>query len=328
MSIRFEFPSFMGESILITTPKFVMLIDGGCKAQYKKLKEKLISLRRPIDLVVLTHTDNDHIGGLIELFGDAQRPDVKTVWFNTFDDVKIFHKNRKRTAKTSYPDGIDFYSLIEGTHINHVDDVRVSAKYNDYFVDPNLKLTVLSPTEKTLARFYKEWRTEIFKKRDPRTSARGRDWDIPLKHLQNKKVNKDFSRPNGASIAFLLEYGNRSFLLCGDAYSGVLEASLENLGFSESNPLKVDVFKLPHHGSSRNVTIKLLKMVRARSYLICSKGMKSLPHKKTLYDIFELYGETVEIILDDDIFSSLIDSELAIYKDHFKLEEELEFEKG
>jgi len=67
MKINF-LPAFNGDCILITTDKFNILIDGGMsRTYYRILRDKLEELEQ-IDLVILTHIDEDHIAGLIELF--------------------------------------------------------------------------------------------------------------------------------------------------------------------------------------------------------------------------------------------------------------------
>lgn len=59
-----------GDAILIETPdKYQMLIDGGPDAGVlRKLGEELSFWDRTIDVVVATHPDLDHIGGLPDVF--------------------------------------------------------------------------------------------------------------------------------------------------------------------------------------------------------------------------------------------------------------------
>lgn len=59
-----------GDSILIQTPDgFDMLIDGGIDAGVlRELGNKMSFFDREIDVVVATHPDADHIGGLVDVF--------------------------------------------------------------------------------------------------------------------------------------------------------------------------------------------------------------------------------------------------------------------
>lgn len=67
--------------------------------------------------------------------------------------------------------------------------------------------------------------------------------------LAAEKTKGDHSKANGCSIAFMLEYQGKKFLLSGDAHADLLEAELKRLGASKAKPLSVDLFKIPHHGS-------------------------------------------------------------------------------
>jgi hypothetical protein len=85
----------------------------------------------------------------------------------------------------------------------------------------------------------------------------------------------DTSVANGSSIAFLFEHGDVSVLLTGDAYASVLTESIRVLLSTRGlEKLKVDVFKLPHHGSRQNITDDLLTLVDPRRVLVCTDGSK------------------------------------------------------
>ena len=85
----------------------------------------------------------------------------------------------------------------------------------------------------------------------------------------------DTSRANGSSIALLLEYpASRPevrFLLTGDAWAPVLEASLDRL-LAPGARLAVDGFKLAHHGSVANISEALLARLQCANYLISTNG--------------------------------------------------------
>ena len=82
--IKFEFfEASYGDSILISTENTNILIDGGLSKTYKRILAKTKTLKSKLrkvsnlDLVVLTHIDNDHICGLIELVRDDEHIGVK-----------------------------------------------------------------------------------------------------------------------------------------------------------------------------------------------------------------------------------------------------------
>ncbi len=85
----------------------------------------------------------------------------------------------------------------------------------------------------------------------------------------------DTSRANGSSIALLLEYPASQpevrFLLTGDAWAPVLEASLDRL-LAPGARLSVAGFKLAHHGSVANISEPLLARLQCANYLISTNG--------------------------------------------------------
>ena len=44
------------------------------------------------------------------------------------------------------------------------------------------------------------------------------------------------------------------------------------MGSSASHPLKVDAFKVPHHGSKYNISKELLRMIQCDHYLVATNG--------------------------------------------------------
>lgn len=86
----------------------------------------------------------------------------------------------------------------------------------------------------------------------------------------------DKSPANGSSIGLLLEYPANdpevTALLAGDAWPDVLETSIRTLLGRDDRKLKLDVFKIPHHGSVANLSESLLARIRCKHYLISTSG--------------------------------------------------------
>lgn len=105
-------PANEGDCILITIEKedIHILIDGGTAETYRNyLKTRLIQLKnegKVIDLLIITHIDNDHIGGIIELLKengsdmDSKIIRIKNIWHNSYRHLQ-FEKNQElgRTEK-------------------------------------------------------------------------------------------------------------------------------------------------------------------------------------------------------------------------------------
>ncbi|MBN8441530.1 MAG: hypothetical protein J0M28_07490 [Thauera sp.] len=86
----------------------------------------------------------------------------------------------------------------------------------------------------------------------------------------------DKSPANGSSIALLLEYPKDApkvrFLLAGDAWPSVLEASIDQLLSGRGGRLALTGFKLAHHGSVANVSETLLAKLRCQHYMVSTSG--------------------------------------------------------
>ena len=102
----------------------------------------------------------------------------------------------------------------------------------------------------------------------------------------------DGSKANGSSIAVLLEYPAADpdvrILLSGDAWAEVLEDSIDKYLDNGPSTLKLDAFKIPHHGSVANITEGLLGKIKCKHYLVSTSGAKfEHPHARAIELILE-----------------------------------------
>ena len=78
-----QFPAKSGDSILIKVNSSYILVDGGYVSTYKNyIQEEIIKKNLSLELVICTHYDQDHIGGLIPLVNNYAS--IKKLWFNGF----------------------------------------------------------------------------------------------------------------------------------------------------------------------------------------------------------------------------------------------------
>ena len=89
--------------------------------------------------------------------------------------------------------------------------------------------------------------------------------------LADTPFESDTSLTNGSSIAFLAEYDGKKMLFSGDAYATILLQSIKRY-LPGCEPLYLDLFKIPHHGSDGNISKKPLERIRCRTYLISANG--------------------------------------------------------
>ncbi|QYF92636.1 hypothetical protein KY495_18110 [Massilia sp. PAMC28688] len=145
-----------------------------------------------------------------------------------------------------------------------------------------MSITLLSPGPVQLQRFALEWPCEC----TPAGLENDDDLGEPYAHVEvaddllgddlaiatSLAINPqlDAAPANGSSIAFIAAVGEWRGLFSADAFPAVLMDSLTRL--EERSPHKLNVFKLPHHGSKGNVTEKLLNNVECSHLLFSSNG--------------------------------------------------------
>jgi len=275
-----------------------LLIDGGTPGTAGVLRGRLAALPGgEVDLLVVTHLDADHIGGIVELLSG---PDCcvrfADIWFNGLRHLppppgaaRGFAQAETLTSVltgSAGGDALPWNAAWNGEAIVRADD---HPKTGEALADPpcittswGLTITLLSPTPKRLTALWRGWDKYLQAARKgescPQTyqdRSRSADAGRGLEDLAATPSKKDDTAPNGSSIAFLLEFGGRSCLFAADAFATVLYAALARLArLRKVDRLELDAIKLPHHGSQANVLLPLFDVVRARHYLVSTNGAR------------------------------------------------------
>ncbi len=297
MTITF-LPAFNGDCILIS---FIdaeganrnILIDGGTPASYPRMLKPLYKdLENNIDLLVVTHIDDDHIGGIKKLFEDTQldKSRIKKVWFNSGGLLNHYfgEDEDKSRAVSIVPDDITDMSLAQGNVLEAKLDqltnvwVKKIIKAGDKINVHDCRVEILSPNDVTLKRLNQNWETET----DIQVNMSGNvhdDFEVDIEDLIKRPFKEDTAIPNGSSIAFLMEINGIKGLLLGDAFPSVIVESLKGLGYSKDNKLNLDFVKISHHASKGNTSPELLDIISCNNFIICTNGQKhGLPDKETL----------------------------------------------
>lgn len=307
-----------------------ILIDGGITSTYKLIKKRILALpekRRHFELFVITHIDADHIEGAVKLLGRIQELKVTfgDIWFNGYEHLQEFEDDRLggiqgeflsaliKTRKLDWNKAFDHKAVV----VPDVGDLPVK-----YLAD-NLKITILSPTRETLKNLIPEWDKnvadnhlgkdktleEVLELLEKNSRFRPEDFiddrlgepEIDVEELADSFFEEDATEANGSSIAFLLEYDDpedkvkKTCLLTGDAHPSVLSASLTRLVSEEPSKIKLDLLKVSHHGSKKNTSKELLKLIDCQKFLFSSNGKKySHPDSAAIARIlFHYDGESI-----------------------------------
>jgi beta-lactamase superfamily II metal-dependent hydrolase len=286
--IKTEFnilPAYNGDCILIKTfdkqgNEFVILIDGGTSATFEySLKKKLKGITK-IDLLVLTHIDSDHIGGLIKFFKNSliDKIEIDQIWINQ-PDFGVTSKSDQK-ALISVPQAEDWKALIKSKKPQS--KLREITTDDKTIIIGGLIFTILSPTPEIKDKLYEIWKKEKDKfllkqaNLEVKICINEIDYTKSLIELNKESFKPDSSIStdiyNSSSIAFILQCPDISLLLLGDSRPEIIAKSIRKLGNSEDSPLEVDYVKISHHGSLNNTSQELLSLIRSNKYILSTNG--------------------------------------------------------
>ena len=301
-AIRVEvLPARMGDCLIVeclndSGRTWRMLVDGGPPDTWPRLQSRLEKLPpgdRRLDVVVITHIDNDHIGGMIPFLSSGFADSVGDFWFNGASHLPGHGGTR------SVDQGQSIAAALQGSTDGGLGtggakaDPHDARPWNDAFgggpidtgapagflelsVPHGPTITVLSPTTKRLLNLASVWAKVVQAAQQGAPRALEPDVLLPLDDLvriAGQKTPRDASVPNGSSIALLVEHRGASVILAGDAFGTVLAPALQQLATARGlNALRVDAFKLPHHGSQANVLAAMVKAAPASHYLVSTNG--------------------------------------------------------
>ena len=197
-------PAQEGDCFLIAVDnKYHILVDGGTPYTYRHyLKSRLIKLaedKKVIDLLIVTHVDNDHIGGIIPFIkenGNASNPQiipVKEVWHNSYRHLQ-FDKNGKLEFREkeilksivakgameehikNNDEGVKDISGYQGTTLagllysngynwNTISNNLPIRKGVFQEIDKNIHIKVIAPQDNELEELGKVWKKQLMQKK-------------------------------------------------------------------------------------------------------------------------------------------------------------------
>ena len=309
--------AFNGDAILISfndgSADRNILIDGGVEQTYYSEKNniegdllseiRLIKKRKQvIDLIILTHIDNDHICGLLKWFKlDENAHDlVKNVWFNSGKLIATYFNEPENEdlrvglkmftdQRTGVHEAIEFEDYLDKRGIWHKKIIVQGQELEQNGV----KIQILSPSEDQLKKLLKEYKTVTG---DPAyTTGKEKDWDKNIKDFIEEENKPDFrfrqdgSVKNGSSISFILNFNDKRFLFLADSHPKGIVTQLKKLGYSKNKPLEVELMKVSHHGSKANTNKELLNIIKTDNYVICTDSSgHNHPNKRLLARIMSV----------------------------------------
>jgi beta-lactamase superfamily II metal-dependent hydrolase len=287
-----------------------VLVDGGPGDVYQpNLREelkKIVQNGGQVDLLVLTHIDNDHVVGLLDfmkelkLLQTAGKPwliPVKRIWHNAFkkmmpeigSEASDLEEEVAATPVSATPEevamsGESSFGVGEGIKLQLAEDLfkipgNFAFKDGIICIGKNapqpvrlgsLRLWMIGPNAENLASLREKWFAWL-------KTQKG---EVSFGEVA---VAPDDSVNNLSSIMFVAEQSGRRVLMTGDGRSEDIISGLERAGLLQpGGTTHVDVMKVPHHGSIRNCVGDLFDRVLADTYVMSADGHNGNPDWETL----------------------------------------------
>jgi hypothetical protein len=290
-----------------------LLVDGGPGSVYgDALKPRLQELRSglqqgghlgkdeplKLDLIMVSHIDDDHIGGLLRLtdglLDDRKqgRPPwlrTKTLWHNAFGDLADDTGALAQLPDELPADGADAGAVLAS--VSQGRQLQAEAELLDWPINAPFGGLVRAPgTDGRRVKLDEGTELVVLAPRDPEIQGLRKEWIEQMRKIRAKQAKPaevaayvDRSAYNLSSIVVLIHQAKRRILLTGDARGDHILTALEEAKVvDKGGHLHVDVLKLPHHGSIRNVEKGFFDRISADHYVISADGKFGNPESETL----------------------------------------------
>jgi beta-lactamase superfamily II metal-dependent hydrolase len=173
----------------------------------------------------------------------------------------------------------------------------VSAESFPQITSRDLTFKILSPSNEKLAELKKYWKKELYikgfssdenltefnedafeyilslEKEKRKLSRKNVSGSFDIEKLASTHFIEDDAAVNGSSISFILEYQNLKILFLADSHPSVIIQNLKNHFKAEEFPVKFDLIKISHHGSSSNTSPELLQYIDSERYVFSTNGL-------------------------------------------------------
>jgi len=259
---------------------YTIVVDGGPESTAEEISRQLQALEH-IDLMVLTHFDEDHIMGLIKYVEryKGQPLPVDKFWCNCAQNIDL--PPEPDISDAGYENANTLAAFLRAQQqLNPSFEWREDIQIGTSLQDGDLRIDVISPSPEILSTLKEEYNDYISK--HPQIDEEEDDLDIASYRVETdaKTSIEDLSKTdtprsvnlwNKASIAFLLRAEGKQVLLTGDADAEVMAKGLESIVGIEL-PVDIDLMKAAHHGSRNNVSKRFLSLIRCHNFAFTTNG--------------------------------------------------------
>lgn len=278
---------------------YVVLIDGGNYQDGSKIANFIRTYygQNNIDLVICSHCDKDHFGGITYLL-EQQRDNgqdnmnIGQIWIN---DPAQHVKNKDKEIKWSSVmtpltkmvkarsvydiDGhSNLFDIIESLQKNN--RISMFEPFSDASEDDEIDgcanglFQIIGPTKEYYESLVLDFRNDLQRKTNGYDSDELQEQESVL--FENKVNSKtleeaedDPSSHNKSSVILLFQPSDgKKFLFMGDACRESIENIPKNTLYAVRN---VDFLKVPHHGSKHNLDNKMINYIHPKVAFISTE---------------------------------------------------------
>lgn len=303
----------------------LIVIDGGPGGVFKgSLEPRLQEIKAerspadplPIRMVMVSHIDDDHIAGILQMIKgladlrEKNKPvpyDVATLWHNAFDDllgneakemVAALKSAANAAATGSFSanlpvkleTGLVLASVNQGRQLRD-NARRLAVEVNEGFSG---KLVMVPAGEKSRVFDAGDGlKLTVIGPDENRVRDLQVEWDTQIKKSGVAKIAEfaDKSVFNLSSITVLATFKKKTMLLTGDARGDFVIDGLRRAKLLKNGKIHVDLLKIPHHGSDNNVETDFFRTVTADHYVVSGDGEHGNPEVATFQMLSDARGQ-------------------------------------
>lgn len=257
-----------GDSFIVECDQEAIIIDGGTSSVAKKIKRYITDDNSPeIKAIFVTHVDNDHIGGILELFKRFSDFVDKSIPIYMNHPELVFVDNSDEDGLVTYEQGDSLKKILcdKGFQVKKAiagDNIKIG----DIFIE------VLTPDLELIDKLAGEWSGERTLNRSEDDLVCSEPILVDCNDNIKVKVKKaDTDIVNASSISLSISFDDKKALFLSDSHPEIVS----NIIDEES---KYDLVKISHHGSKHNTTEELLKKINSNRFIISTNGPSSYKH--------------------------------------------------
>lgn len=269
--------------------QFIVLIDAGNASDAAIIKKHLYNYYGCyyIDLAICTHPDSDHKDGFFDLLQDNEII-IDTFWLTdpaAYLDEDDLQRYRSKENATKAVRKIWQKSMDPQLNLIDLALERCKSVFNviNGYKHHILPISIVGPSSEYYSEVVKKMVEEYGIKTYLDSAKEAYDEAFKIDEVDIKSVidNEEDSSPyNASSLIILYEpEDGKKLLFAGDANTTSLQMMLDNYKWLRN----VDLLKVPHHGSRRNLNTSIIEALSPKECYISAAGNAKHPCGRLVY---------------------------------------------